>query len=117
MNYRFPIGILIIYWLFVLKIGPMFMKNRKPYHMKDIMLIYNLYQVIFSTALIYYGFQIENSVEWLGNFGCTVTDGPEPSSDIIRMTYNCSWLYFFNKIVELLDTVNLCAFLFKFQFL
>lgn len=107
MDNRVPIVILIVYWIFVLKVGPKLMENRKPFQIKDIMLVYNFIQVVYSSALIWYGFQIENAFEWLKNFGCIPDKHYEPTYDITRMTYNCSWLYFFNKIVELLDTVRI----------
>lgn len=41
-------SIVAVYLLFVLKIGPAFMKNRKPYQLKNIMIVYNAFQVCYS---------------------------------------------------------------------
>lgn len=48
------LSILAIYLLFVLKIGPKLMENRKPFELKKIMLLYNAYQVIISLYLCYH---------------------------------------------------------------
>lgn len=42
------VAILAVYLLFVLKIGPKLMENRKPYNLKNILIGYNAYQVGFS---------------------------------------------------------------------
>lgn len=42
------ITILLFYLYFVLKFGPNWMKNRKPFDLKNIMIAYNAYQVGFS---------------------------------------------------------------------
>jgi hypothetical protein len=98
------LGILIAYWLFIFKIGPSFMKNRKPFEIKDIILVYNLYQVLFSSWLIYRGFQIEGSVEYIKSFGC-IDHNVKPTNEIVYGICLISWCYFFNKIVELSDTI------------
>lgn len=43
------LAILGAYLLFVLKIGPTMMENRKPMSLQSILIIYNAYQVLFST--------------------------------------------------------------------
>lgn len=44
--------ILISYLAFVLKIGPEFMKDRKPFQLKLILLVYNLLQTVISTYIV-----------------------------------------------------------------
>lgn len=34
-------------------VGPKLMENRKPFHLKNTLIVYNLFQVIFSTWLFY----------------------------------------------------------------
>lgn len=49
-----PIMIISIsYLLFVLKIGPEWMKNRQPYNLNQVMKLYNLFQVIGTSVLTY----------------------------------------------------------------
>lgn len=45
------IGIIIIYLLFVLKIGPQMMQNRKPFPLRAVLLIYNLSIAIFNAYM------------------------------------------------------------------
>lgn len=43
--------ILAAYLYFVLKLGPQYMSSRKPFNLQNILVTYNLYQVIFSIWL------------------------------------------------------------------
>jgi len=45
--------ILVAYLLFVLKLGKIFMKNRKPYDLKTVLKVYNIFQVLYNG--IYFG--------------------------------------------------------------
>lgn len=45
------VSITLFYLVFVLKIGPEWMKNRKAFDLKPILIAYNAYQVIFSAWL------------------------------------------------------------------
>lgn len=45
--------IIIAYLYFVLKAGPRWMANRKPFQMNKLLIVYNFLQVIFSVALVY----------------------------------------------------------------
>lgn len=46
-------GIVLTYLLFVLKVGPDFMKHRKPMDLKRTLIFYNGTQVLFSIFLIF----------------------------------------------------------------
>jgi elongation of very long chain fatty acids protein 7 len=47
------IGIVAVYILFVLKIGPQWMKHRKPFELKKTIILYNFLQVALSCYLFY----------------------------------------------------------------
>lgn len=47
----FPIVITVLYLYFVLVLGPKLMKNRKPFNIKRVIVIYNIAQVIFNAYL------------------------------------------------------------------
>ncbi|CAH0554792.1 unnamed protein product [Brassicogethes aeneus] len=96
------ISILVIYLYFVLKLGPNLMKNREAYNLKYVMIVYNAYQVIFSTWLCAQAFRVKNAVPHLLNHTCK---NPSPNKDFQDALANGAWWYFFSKIVELLDTV------------
>lgn len=46
-------AILLAYLFFVLYAGPKFMANRKPYQLKEAMIIYNLSLVVLSAYIVY----------------------------------------------------------------
>lgn len=43
--------IIALYVSFVTKWGPEMMKNRKPFHLKKIMIVYNIFQILSNTIL------------------------------------------------------------------
>jgi len=47
-------AILIAYLLFVLKLGKIYMAERKPYNIKNVIIGYNIFQVIYN--VIMFGF-------------------------------------------------------------
>lgn len=54
MSDPFPtLFICLFYAYFVRVLGPKFMENRKPFDLRNLMILYNLFQVIFSTWLFY----------------------------------------------------------------
>ncbi len=108
-NYRIVSGgpqILLLFmfsWLlFVTKIGPYFMRNRKPFELRQIMLVYNIFMVI-SNA---YFFVL--SIKWL-KFGESLFEFEFPPRNdtsnetllLIDQTAN----YFYMKFIDLLDTI------------
>lgn len=91
--------ILALYLLFVLKLGPNYMKNRKPYNLKRTIMIYNLLQVAANVYLFNEAIQM-----WKGyNWNCQNVDYSNTPL-AIRHAWAC-YLYFLNKISDLLDTV------------
>lgn len=96
-----PICIMVSYLYFVLKIGPNYMKNRKPYDLKNVLLVYNIVQVIISTWL----FQEALDGAWLANYSwkCEPVDFSN-SPEALRVARGC-YVYFIAKLTELLDTV------------
>lgn len=45
-------GILGTYWMFVYKIGPTWMRDRKPYDPKRLIMAYNIIQVLVCLAMV-----------------------------------------------------------------
>ena len=56
--------ILSLYLYFVLSWGPRYMSQRKPYELKNILVIYNFVQVVFSIWLFWEGLD----AAWLKNY-------------------------------------------------
>ncbi|KAH8260937.1 hypothetical protein KR044_000898, partial [Drosophila immigrans] len=94
--------IIAVYLIFVLKAGRMFMEHRKPYNLKKVLAVYNIFQVIYNLILhfigIYYMF-----ISPRYDRGC-MTNLPydHPEKDIERAI---TYAFFINKIIDLLDTV------------
>lgn len=54
MSSPFPTLFICIGYVYVVKVlGPKIMENRKPFQLKDTLVVYNLFQVIFSAWLFY----------------------------------------------------------------
>lgn len=80
--------------------GPQFMKDRKPYELKTLLVIYNAIQVIFSAWIVYECLM----AGWLYDYNlfCEPVDrSMSPKS--LRMA-NVAWWYFFSKFTEFPDT-------------
>uniref|UniRef100_A0A3P8S1L6 Elongation of very long chain fatty acids protein 1 n=1 Tax=Amphiprion percula TaxID=161767 RepID=A0A3P8S1L6_AMPPE len=67
-------AILLSYLFFVLYLGPRIMANRKPFQLKEAMIVYNFLLVALSIFIVY---------------------------EMVRV----AWLFWFSKIIELMDTI------------
>lgn len=94
------VSIVLVYLVFVLKIGPTFMKDRKPYDLKRIMVAYNAFQVCFSVWMCRTAIQESNVLASVLSKKCDIVRNREQT----LMLYSGAWFYFFSKIVDLLDT-------------
>ncbi|XP_011056680.1 PREDICTED: elongation of very long chain fatty acids protein AAEL008004-like [Acromyrmex echinatior] len=93
--------IIATYIYFCVSAGPRYMKDKKPYDLKNTLIIYNFIQVLVSLYLVYEGLMAGWLYEY--NFICQPVDySYKPSS--VRMA-NGVYLYFMCKLIELLDTV------------
>lgn len=93
--------IIISYLYFSAYAGPRYMKDRKPFELKNVIILYNFVQVVMSIFLVYEAVQ----GGWFNgySFACQPVDYSE-SQKGTRMAA-AVWWYFFCKITELLDTV------------
>lgn len=63
-------GILAFYLFFCLYAGPRYMRDRKPYELKNTMIIYNAIQVIISCVLFYEVSSWRCLLNGMGDIGC-----------------------------------------------
>lgn len=93
--------ICLFYAYFVKVLGPKLMEKRKPFVLRRLMIYYNLFQVIFSSWLLYGA--LKNG--WWNDysFKCQPVDYSS-NSKAIGMAKVC-WWYYIAKFTELLDTV------------
>uniref|UniRef100_A0A1I8PU07 Elongation of very long chain fatty acids protein n=1 Tax=Stomoxys calcitrans TaxID=35570 RepID=A0A1I8PU07_STOCA len=94
------LAILGVYLFFCIYGGPRYMRNRKPFELKNTLLIYNAVQVALSCVL-FYEFYVSGWGHY--NYRCQpISYDTDPNS--MRMA-RAVWLYYIAKITELLDTV------------
>ncbi|XP_050505815.1 elongation of very long chain fatty acids protein AAEL008004-like [Diabrotica virgifera virgifera] len=51
-NPLFIVSFVVLYVLLVKKIGPSFMKNRQPYNIRSILIVYNIFQILVNVYLL-----------------------------------------------------------------
>ncbi|XP_070154112.1 very long chain fatty acid elongase AAEL008004 isoform X3 [Polyergus mexicanus] len=102
MSSPFPTLFICIGYVYVVKVlGPKIMENRKPFQLKNTLVIYNLFQVIFSAWLFY---ECLMGGWWdQYSFRCQPVDYSN-SPTAIRMVH-ASWWYYFSKFTEFMDTI------------
>ncbi|CAL8307759.1 unnamed protein product [Lota lota] len=94
-------AILLCYLFFVLYLGPRTMANRKPLQLKEAMITYNFALVALSIFIVY-EFLMSG---WLSTYTwrCDPVDTSD-SPEALRMV-RVAWLFWFSKIIELMDTI------------
>lgn len=99
-----PFALLTIvgsYLYFILSFGPRYMKNRKPYELTKVMVVYNFLQILLSLYIL-----IDTlTSSWLGTYSwrCEPVDY-STSPHALRVARGVH-IYHLAKITELLDTV------------
>ncbi|XP_049954171.1 elongation of very long chain fatty acids protein AAEL008004-like [Schistocerca serialis cubense] len=102
MSSPFPtLFICLAYAYLVKRLGPRLMENRKPFELRGVLIIYNLFQVIFSAWL----FKEALEGGWLRDysFRCQPVDYSN-SPKALRVARGC-WWYYFSKFTEFFDTI------------
>uniref|UniRef100_A0A8D8Z7K4 Elongation of very long chain fatty acids protein n=2 Tax=Cacopsylla melanoneura TaxID=428564 RepID=A0A8D8Z7K4_9HEMI len=100
----FPVtSIVVAYLVFVKVVGPRMMKNRQPYEIKHIILVYNLIQTLYNAYMASY-ILYPGVLDTVINNSCTpVVRSPEaPLWDVFC---KCSYMYYISKLIDLCDTV------------
>jgi len=89
-------------YFYIMKVaGPRFMKNREPYNIQNIMILYNFAQTLLSAWIFQKAcrFWLSGKYNWL----CQPVDYSESQDgyDALNMT----WWYFFSKYIDYLDSI------------
>uniref|UniRef100_H2V7N2 Elongation of very long chain fatty acids protein 1 n=1 Tax=Takifugu rubripes TaxID=31033 RepID=H2V7N2_TAKRU len=94
-------SILLCYLFFVLYLGPRIMANRKPFKLQEAMIVYNFALVALSIFIVY-EFLMSG---WVTTYTwrCDAVDTSD-SPEALRMV-QVAWLFWFSKIIELIDTI------------
>ncbi|XP_065225533.1 very long chain fatty acid elongase AAEL008004-like [Planococcus citri] len=97
-----PIVIIVSYLYFVQKLGPSLMKNRSPFKIEKIIILYNAVQVFLAAYIV----KEACRVLWFRgnyNFHCIEIDYSDTEHG--REQARAVWVYFMTKLLDLLDTV------------
>lgn len=101
MSSPLPTLALCLGYVYLVKVlGPRFMENRKPFQLKNTLIVYNFVQVVFSAWLFYECLM----GGWWGtySFRCQPVDHGT-TGQAMRMVHAC-WWYYFSKFTEFFDT-------------
>ncbi|KAL1384605.1 hypothetical protein pipiens_003333 [Culex pipiens pipiens] len=102
MSSPLPTLALCLGYVYLVKVvGPRLMENRKPFQLKNTLIVYNFVQVVFS-AWLFYEIGISGWLTGHYNFRCQPVDySNHPKT--LRMVHAC-WWYYFSKFTEFFDT-------------
>ncbi|XP_058812942.1 elongation of very long chain fatty acids protein AAEL008004 [Topomyia yanbarensis] len=95
------LALCIFYAYFSKSLAPKLMENRKPLDLRNFLVVYNLFQTVFSTWIFYEYLQSG----WWGHysFRCQPVDySNNPLA--LRMARTC-WWYYISKFTEFFDTI------------
>ncbi|XP_076754081.1 very long chain fatty acid elongase AAEL008004 isoform X2 [Xylocopa sonorina] len=98
----FPTLFICLSYVYIVKVlGPKLMENRKPFQLKNALIVYNTCQMIFSAWLFYECLM----GGWWGqySFRCQPVDYSN-SPTALRMVH-ASWWYYISKFTEFIDTI------------
>nr|XP_042895312.1 elongation of very long chain fatty acids protein 7 [Parasteatoda tepidariorum]XP_042895313.1 elongation of very long chain fatty acids protein 7 [Parasteatoda tepidariorum] len=95
-------GIVGFYLLFVLWLGPLYMKYRKPFDLRRIMVPYNAALVVTNAIIFYHYAKIRYSGK--AKVSCEVLERLDDRPDVYKLA-EITWYFYISKFVELSDTV------------
>ncbi|NXJ52423.1 ELOV4 protein, partial [Spizaetus tyrannus] len=97
----FPVTLLFAFYLFVVALGPFYMRQRKPLKLQGLLVAYNLAMMTLSSYM-FYEFLVTSVLD---NYSYLCQPVDYSRSELgMRMARVC-WWFFFSKVIELLDTV------------
>lgn len=116
------VAILAAYLYFVLSWGPTWMATRKPFELRNVMILYNSLQVVanlmlcitvsalkskgFLKSVIASSFQAYYYSYYQPYYSFSCQDCAEPGTLLAELEMRLCYYYFVLKVVDLLDTVS-----------
>ncbi|KAF7270231.1 very long chain fatty acid elongase AAEL008004-like [Rhynchophorus ferrugineus] len=102
MESPIPTVLMVLTYLYViLWMGPRMMANRKPFKLKNVLIIYNGAQVLLSLYMMYE--HLASGWLWDYSYKCQPVDY-STSAKAMRMVRLC-YVYYFSKLTEFVDTI------------
>jgi len=88
-----------MYYLIVRYIGPRVMKEREPFDLKYVMLVYNLFQTVFNGWLLYNVWYL-----WRDYYSWSCQPVDYSDSKLGRAALEVTWWYFISKFIDFFDS-------------
>nr|XP_029711984.1 elongation of very long chain fatty acids protein 7 isoform X1 [Aedes albopictus] len=95
------LGMMISYLLFVLWLGPLYMRDRKPMDLRRVIIFYNMFQVLLSGYMFYEHLM----AGWLRGYSLTCQTVDYDDGPLSRRMFNLCYVYYLSKLSEFADTV------------
>lgn len=97
-----PTILMVVSYLYVVIIlGPRIMRDRKPFKLKEVLIVYNGFQVLFSLFMLYEHLMSGWFLDY--SYKCEPVDYSN-NKKAIRMANLC-WWYYISKLTEFADTI------------
>ena len=89
------------YYYLVRVAGPRFMAHREAFELRGVLMVYNLFQIVFN-CWIFYELGMSG---WFGgyNYSCQPVDYSDTDENALR-ALRAGWWYFVSKFVDFFDT-------------
>ncbi|XP_075210772.1 very long chain fatty acid elongase 7-like isoform X2 [Lycorma delicatula] len=95
-----PLLLVILYQYFVKVAGPKLMKKRKPMTLNNVLILYNIFQILINSYLVIQAAKIIR--EDIQNILCSTVDySDSPKAINALLTYT----YYISRVIDLLDTI------------
>ena len=99
-NPLWTVAICLTYYYFVKVWGPRFMEKRQPFELRRLMMVYNVFQVLFNGWMFFEACQ----TGWnFSNLLCKPIDYSD--NPIAYRTIRVGYWFFISKFIDLLDTI------------
>ncbi|KAF6203473.1 hypothetical protein GE061_001804 [Apolygus lucorum] len=101
-----------VYWVIAIYVaavyfGPKFMKNRKAFVLKEVIMCYNVFQVLMNgyVVVLYYKLFGPQALRWWENLCCPVS-AAQNFRPLVQLEYmEALRIFYINKLLDLIDTL------------
>lgn len=103
MSSPLPTLAICLSYVYLIKVlGPRLMENRKPMDLRYVLIVYNFFQVLFSTWLFY---ELSMSGWLTGHYSLRCQPVDYSNHPVTLRMVNVCWWYYFSKFTEFFDTI------------
>ncbi|XP_058117495.1 elongation of very long chain fatty acids protein AAEL008004-like [Anopheles ziemanni] len=95
------LGMILTYLVWVLIIGPTYMRDRKPMQLTNTLFYYNLFQVVLSGYMFYEHLM----AGWARGYSLTCQPVDYSDDHLSRRMFNLCYIYYLSKLSEFADTI------------